>query len=400
MRTAIMLFTRDLRVHDNPALAAAVTAFDQMIPMFVLDRAISAPEHRARFLAESLADLRASLRNLGSELVIRTGDPEAEVIRTAREHDAIAVAIADDVSAFAGRRLGRLQRECDRHRIELKSFPGVTVVPAGAVTPSTGGTLYKVFTPYHRAWLANRWRTPAPTPSKIVTPPLESIGSIPTVSPSQHWIGGETTAIQRLTSWKQRADGYADGHDDMAGDRTSRLSPYLHFGCVSPLRLATAGMPDAYVRQLCWRDFYHQLLAEFPQLPTANFRPGALDRWIDDASTLARWQQGETGVDIVDAGMRQLLDEGWMHNRARLITASYLSKTLGIDWRAGADWFMTNLVDGDVASNYGNWQWVAGTGTDTKPYRKFSPARQAERYDPDGLYVRRHVRPASSAATG
>ena len=196
----------------------------------------------------------------------------------------------------------------------------------------------------------------------------------------------------RLANWKRRADGYSDGHDDLAGDRTSRLSPYLHFGCVSPLHLATSGMPEAYVRQLCWRDFYHQLLAEFPALPSTNFRESADDDWTDDADALDRWKHGRTGVDIVDAGMRQLLDEGWMHNRARLITASYLTKTLGIDWRAGAGWFMEHLVDADVANNYGNWQWVAGTGTDTKPYRKFSAARQAERFDPDGKYVERYLR--------
>jgi deoxyribodipyrimidine photo-lyase len=391
VRTAIMLFTRDLRVHDNPALNAVVATFDQVVPMFVLDRAITAPENRARFLSESLNDLRNSLRRLGSDLVIRAGDTTAEVIRAAGEHDAIAVALADDVSGFAQRRLARLQRECDNHRIGVKTFPGATVVAPGDVTPSAGGSLYKVFTPYHRAWLAKRWRELVVTPRRISSPPLKPIGAVPPATASRHWTGGETEALRRLAAWKRRAQGYAEGHDDMAADRTSRLSPYLHFGCVSPLRLATSGMPDAYVRQLCWRDFYAQLLAGFPKLATANFRESASDEWSYDTKALERWKQGETGVDIVDAGMRQLLEEGWLHNRARLITASYLTKTLGIDWRAGGDWFMEQLVDGDVASNYGNWQWVAGTGTDTKAYRRFSPQRQAERYDPDGSYVRRHL---------
>jgi deoxyribodipyrimidine photo-lyase len=143
------------------------------------------------------------------------------------------------------------------------------------------------------------------------------------------------------------------------------------------------------VRQLCWRDFFHQLLAGFPELPRRALRPGAADVWRDDAAALAAWQQGRTGVSIVDAGMHQLLAEGFMHNRARMITASYLTKTLGLDWRHGADWFARWLVDADVANNWGNWQWVAGTGTDTKPWRRFSPDRQAARFDPDGEYVRR-----------
>jgi len=387
-----MLFTRDLRVHDNPALAAAVANSDRVVPMFVLDPRLSVAINRRRFLAESLVDLRESLRARGGDLLVRHGDPVTEVIKVAREVDATGVAMTRDVSEFAARRERRMDRECQRHRIKLALFDGVTVVPPGELVPSTGGGLYQVFTPYFRAWQAKRWRAPAPTPQHIATPSSMPRGvQIPGLAASRHWTGGESEALRRLANWKRRSDGYADGHDDLAGDRTSRLSPYLHFGCVSPVNLAGSGMPDAYVRQLCWRDFYHQLLAGFPKLATTNFRESARDDWTSDDDALERWKAGETGVDIVDAGMRQLRAEGWMHNRARLITASYLTKTLGLDWRSGGDWFMQHLVDADVANNYGNWQWVAGTGTDTKPYRQFSPARQAERFDPDRAYRDRYL---------
>jgi deoxyribodipyrimidine photo-lyase len=178
---------------------------------------------------------------------------------------------------------------------------------------------------------------------------------------------------------------------------TSRLSPYLRFGCVSPLAVATAvrkldgAGPAAFVRQLCWRDFYYQVTYAFPGISTKACRPGGEPGWRYDEDALRHWQDGLTGVPIVDAGMRQLRAEGWMHNRARLITAAFLTKHLGVDWRLGVKWFFRWLLDGDVANNSGNWQWVAGTGNDTRPYRRFNPIRQAERFDPDGVYVRRYV---------
>jgi len=207
--------------------------------------------------------------------------------------------------------------------------------------------------------------------------------------------GGESAARKRLTAWLSHLQGYSETHDDLAADRTSRLSPYLHFGCLSPRELAARvhDRPgaDPFLRQLCWRDFYHQVLFAFAEVRRRAYRPGAEDRWRDEPDALEAWKSGHTGVPIVDAGMRQLLAEGWMHNRARLITASYLTKHLGLDWRAGADHFYDLLLDGDVANNYGNWQWVAGTGNDTKPYRRFNPLRQASRFDPSGDYVRRYV---------
>jgi deoxyribodipyrimidine photo-lyase len=180
----------------------------------------------------------------------------------------------------------------------------------------------------------------------------------------------------------------------MSADSTSRLSPYLHFGCVSPVEVAarTRDRPggDAFVRQLCWRDFFLQLLAANPSLPREDLRPRG-DDWNADDEAFARWREGRTGYPIVDAGMRQLAREGWLPNRARLIVASFLTKTLYLDWRVGVDVFSRLLVDADVASNVGNWQWVAGTGADTRPNRVLNPVTQAKRFDPDGTYVRRHV---------
>jgi deoxyribodipyrimidine photo-lyase len=187
---------------------------------------------------------------------------------------------------------------------------------------------------------------------------------------------------------------YPDHHDDLAADDTSRLSPALHFGCVSALEVTThlegRDGSESFLRQMCWRDFHHQVAASFPRIATEDYRPRG-DRWRHDHDELEAWRSGRTGYPIVDAGMRQLRREGWMHNRARLITASFLTKHLYLDWRAGARHFMTWLVDGDVANNYGNWQWVAGTGNDTRPHRMFNPLRQATRFDPSGDYVRRYV---------
>ena len=207
--------------------------------------------------------------------------------------------------------------------------------------------------------------------------------------------GGENAARETIRSWMRSGLAtYGERHDDLPGDATSRLSPFLHLGCLSPLELDVKlhGRPgaSAFLRQVCWRDFYHQLVAANPRITREDYRTKG-DEWQDDPEGLDRWKKGLTGYPIVDAGMRQLEHEGWMHNRARLLTASFLVKDLGIDWRLGAAHFFDLLVDGDVANNVGNWQWVAGTGTDTRPNRIFNPISQAKRFDPDGDYVRRYV---------
>ncbi|SDT73058.1 cryptochrome/photolyase family protein [Actinoplanes derwentensis] len=398
MKTAVVLLTRDLRLHDNPALAAACAA-ERVVPLYVLDPKLAdLSPNRTRFLHQSLADLRANLREIGGDLIVRTGDPIAETITVARETDATTITMAADVSGYAVRRERRLKEESERHRIALELHPGLTVVEPGTIRPGGGGDGYKVFTPYYRAWSAKSWRAEAPMPARITLPSGLAAGRLPATpdGESPHTCeGGESAARRRLATWLgQGIGGYGDAHDDMPGDATSRLSPYLRWGCLSPLALAEAGKArdaDAFVRQLCWRDFYYQVARVYPKLSTEALRPAADQNWRQDDAALQHWQDGLTGVPVVDAGMRQLRDEGWMHNRARLITAAFLTKHLGIDWRSGVSWFFRWLLDGDVPNNSGNWQWTAGTGNDSRPYRRFNPIRQALRFDPDGVYVRRYV---------
>ncbi|MBG0560415.1 cryptochrome/photolyase family protein [Actinoplanes aureus] len=394
MGVTVALFTRDLRVHDNPLFAGA----DRIVPLYVLDPGLAGlSANRLRFLHQALADLRESLRGLGGDLVIRQGDPVTETMRLARETGAERVTVAGDVTGYARRRQRRLRDDCESERTELRITPGVTVVPPGAVRPGGGGESYKVFSPYFRAWSATDWRAGVPAPSRITLPDGVATGNLPTVphGESPHAAeGGETIGMRRLSAWLREIEGYADAHNDLPADGTSRLSPYLRWGCVSPLAVAEAARSrgaEAFVRQLCWRDFYYQVVNAFPKISTEPYRPSGDTGWRYDEDARRHWQDGMTGVPIVDAGMRQLRAEGWMHNRARLITAAFLTKHLGLDWRIGVDWFFRWLLDGDVPNNSGNWQWVAGTGNDTRPYRRFNPIRQALRFDPEGVYVRRYV---------
>lgn len=429
MDTVIVLFNRDLRVHDHPALATACADARRVAPLFVVDPAL-ALGRRTGFLADCLADLRESLRGRGGDLLIRWGDPVAETLRLAGELSAQAVYTGEDVSALARRRERRLAEECGRHRMGFRTFPGVTVVPPGALRPSGGGDHYRVFTPYWRAWNDIRRREVLDAPDVVPVPPQVEPGPLPVPGrlASRLFRGGETVARERMAQWlKCSVAGYADGHDDLAGDRTSRLSPYLRFGCLSPLELASlsgggggvgddrdgddrdgggrgdggggdgGGRGDGdgrggddYVRQLCWRDFFHQVASAFPRINRDDYRPRGRE-WHDDGDAAQAWKEGRTGVPIVDAGMRQLLTEGWMHNRARMIAASFLVRRLRVDWRVGAAHFFELLLDGDVPNNYGNWQWVAGTGNDTRPNRAVNPVRQARRFDPRGEYIRRYL---------
>ena len=398
MRTAVVLFTRDLRVHDNPALHHACSAFDSVVPLFVEDDGIRATRYgaaagRRRFLHESLVDLDASLRARGGGLVVRRGSVVAETVSVAREVGASTVVASADVSPYARARESELAAA-----LELRLLDGSFVVPAGEVAPA-GRNHYQVFTPYHRAWAQVPLGEPLPAPPVIRLPdgleaPTGARGLGGDDRPS--WApGGETAGIERARVWlRDGLEGYGrGGHDDLAADVTSRLSPYLHFGCLSARLLAVRASAlggDAFVRQLCWRDFYGQLLWANPHTTTGDLRSRG-DRWIDDPDALDAWKSGTTGFPLVDAGMRQLSAEGWMHNRARMVVASFLVKDLGIDWREGARHFFDLLLDGDVAQNVGNWQWVAGTGVDTRPNRIYNPTAQLRKLDPDGAYVRRYV---------
>jgi deoxyribodipyrimidine photo-lyase len=404
IETALVLFNRDLRVHDHPALFAAARA-ERTVPLFVFDERLLgsrfAAPNRVAFMLEALHDLDERLRKTGGRLFVRRGDPVREAIAVARGCGATAIHVSADWSAYARAREERLARACAEEGIGFTAHPGVTVVPPGAATPA-GGDHFKVFTPFHRAWsgLPRRERHGAPrslsVPSRPAAGRVPALDSLVDGKPSLNRLpGGETEGRKLMRAWlRDGLAGYEDGHDDLPGDRTSRLSAHIRWGCVSPLELAhEAGERQggaAFVRQLCWRDFHHQVLAATPSLPHRDYRPRR-DRWSRSKRAFEAWQEGRTGYPLVDAAMRQLAEEGFMHNRARMTVASFLCKDLYVDWRAGAWHFWDLLTDGEIANNAGNWQWVAGTGNDTRPNRVLNPVRQAQRFDPDGVYVRRYL---------
>lgn len=404
MKTAVVLFNRDLRVHDNPALTAAARA-ERTVALFVFDEKLLgsrfAAPNRVAFMREALLDLDQGLKRAGGRLILRRGDPVAEALAVARERGAEELHVSADYSAYAQRRERRLAAACAEERIGFHAHPGATIVPPGAVTPA-GGDHFKVFTPYYRAWseLPSRRRVGAPrqlaAPSGLASGRVPALAKLTGGRPSPRRASGGEAEGRRLARSFLRAGlgAYDERHDDLPGDGTSRLSAHLRFGCVSPLALMEEARQrdggEPFVRQLCWRDFHHQVLAANPSLPHRDYRPRR-DRWSRSRRALEAWQEGRTGYPVIDAGMRQLAAEGFMHNRARMAVASFLTKDLYIDWRVGARHFWDLLSDGEIANNAGNWQWVAGTGNDTRPNRVLSPVRQAERFDPDGAYVRRYL---------
>ncbi len=398
-----MLFNRDLRAHDNPALAAAAEA-ERTVPLFVLDERLLgsrfAAPNRVAFMLEALDDLDQALRRAGGKLFVRRGDPVREAIVVATECGAAELHVSGDWSAYARARERRLAAACEEERIGFHAHPGTTIVTPGAIAPA-GGDHFKVFTPYHRAWSEVPLRRTRAGPRRLTVPSRLRAGRLPALksllsgppSPARAQ-GGETEGRRLMRAFlRDRIGEYGERHDDLPGDATSRLSAYLRFGCVSALELMREAQRhggEPFVRQLCWRDFHHQVLAANPSLPRRDYRPRG-DRWSRSRRALEAWREGLTGYPIVDAAMRQLAEEGFMHNRARMTVASFLTKDLYIDWRAGAAHFWDLLTDGEIANNAGNWQWVAGTGNDTRPNRVLNPLRQAERFDPEGAYVRRYL---------
>jgi deoxyribodipyrimidine photo-lyase len=413
MDTRIVWFRRDLRLDDHTALHAALAdAGDdtRVIPLFVWDPAITERGRispaRLAYLCEALADLDGALRDRGARLVVRHGDPAAAVTAVAGEVGATAVHWTRDVTPYARRRddavrsaLGALDP-----RPLVTDHEGVAMHEPRAVLTGAGDP-YKVFTPFHRQWRHLPIGVPLDPPPQIpghgnvASDDLPTTRSLDLDAPEQRPDGGPSAARRRLAHFLQRhAAGYDDQRDVLAADATSRLSADLHFGCLSVRRvhshldLRNAGH-KAFATELAWRDFYLHVLAAWPEVLTTEFneRYRSLP-WGDDDDLVTAWKDGVTGYPIVDAGMRQLRCSGWMHNRARMIVASFLCKDLLIDWRIGEQHFLEHLVDGDLASNNGGWQWAAGTGTDAQPYfRIFNPVTQGERFDPDGAYVRRWV---------
>ncbi|MBM3667800.1 MAG: deoxyribodipyrimidine photo-lyase [Actinobacteria bacterium] len=406
---AMVWFRRDLRVRDNPALREALAEGRRVVPTFCLDDRLLRGRHasgpRTQFLLESLAELDAALRERGGRLFMRWGRPERELVSLAREAGCERVHFAYDVSPFARRRGELVARALERAGVEPVAHEGVNAVDVRAIETKEGRP-YAVFSPFHRNWLGVERRPLLRAPRAVPVPDGLDPGRLPELGDLglRHEVaepapGGERAARARLDAFlgDDVAD-YADNHDALGADRTSRLSPYLHLGCVSPRqieeRLGPGAGPQAFRRQLCWRDFHHHVLFHNPGNARSEYQRRYRGmRWSRSGWAFDAWAEGRTGYPLVDAGMRQLRREGWMHNRARMVVGSFLTKHLGIDWRRGERHFMRLLLDGDEANNNGNWQWIASVGTDPAPYHRriYNPKLQMERFDPDGRYVRRYV---------
>ncbi len=422
MGRAIVWFRQDLRLADQPALAAALAAGLEPVPVYV-----HAPEEEGgwapgaasrAWLHESLAALDADLRARGSRLVLLRGPSLEAIGRLVDATNAEAVFWCRRYEPAAIARDAEVKAALRGRGLRAESFNGALLVEPWTVKTG-GGTPYKVFTPFWRAASAGLESIPPPLEAPKALPDpgaipdalgLDDLGLLPTPrwdrSFWRHWTPGETGAAARLSAFLDApVHRYHDDRNrpDLAG--TSALSAHLHFGEISPLQcleaVRRAGFSGTvaehaghFVRELGWREFSYHLLYHFPQTPTVDLNPNfAGFGWkAPDANLLAAWQRGRTGIPIVDAGMRELWSTGWMHNRVRMIVASVLTKNLRYHWRHGAAWFWDTLVDADLANNTQGWQWTAGTGADAAPYfRIFNPVSQGERFDPQGTYVRRWV---------
>lgn len=392
---AVMWFRRDLRLSDNPALLDAAAAGDgRVVGLFVLDPTLFAAAGKPR-RDHLLTSLRRLSEAMNDRLVVRSGDPVDLVPRVVRAAGAASVHVAADHGPYGSRRDAAVGAA-------LGEVPLVTCGSPYAVQPgrlrNQQGRAYQVFTPYYRAWVDHGWRPPAERATGVewVAMPGDPLPAYEDV------IGaGERAARGRWTRYLDEVSSYEDVRDRPDQDATSRVSIPLKYGELHPRTLLAdlAAMPDqdkgaaAFRRQLAWRDFCADLLVRHPDAAWKPLRPEFERMDYDEPGpAFDDWCTGRTGYPIVDAGMRQLLAEGFMHNRVRMVVASFLVKDLHIHWRHGARWFMTQLGDGDLASNSLNWQWVAGCGADAAPYfRVFNPVQQGIRHDPRGDYVRRWV---------
>jgi deoxyribodipyrimidine photo-lyase len=420
----IVWFRHDLRLDDNPALVAAA-ARGRVVPVF-----IHAPEEEAPWepgaasrwwLYHSLERLAAALAKAGAPLVIRRGPSQAALESLAREFSATHVAWNRRYEPAVIRRDTAIKQALTAAGVQAESFNGGLLFEPMHVATKEGRP-YQVFTPFWRALLAREEPPePATAPRKLTAATarsggasiaLESLDLLPTIdwagTMRKTWTPGEAGATTRLDGFITRAlAGYGSGRDRPDHDGTSGLSPHLHFGEISPRRVWHAvraavggkpaakitGSPEVYLRELGWREFASHLLYHFPTTTDAPLKPAyAKFPWVRDPVGLRAWQRGRTGFPVVDAGMRQLWATGWMHNRVRMIVASFLVKDLRISWLEGARWFWDTLVDADLAANTLGWQWAAGCGADAAPYfRVFNPTSQGKKFDPDGAYVRRWV---------
>lgn len=408
---SIWWIRRDLRLSDNPALHAAL-AHGAVVPVFILDPEANGSryhrdaEARRAFLYGGLRALDADLRRRGSRLIVRQGHPLDALRQLAAEAGASALFAEEDFSPYARRRDAAVQRT-----LPLTLTGGVTVRHPADVQKAGGGP-YTVFTPFSRAWRALRLPAesdllPAPASLTSLATELDS-RPIPDLPLPASFPPGEAEAQRRLEQFtSERIFTYGEGRNQLDAEGTSALSPYFRFGLLSARTAAVAALrasrsagsalarqgADAWLSELIWREFYLHILYHFPGVLKTAFQPGLRQiPWRDAPDEFEAWKTGRTGYPVVDAAMRQLAETGWMHNRARMIVASFLVKDLLIDWRQGEQHFMDHLVDGDPAANNGGWQWTAGTGTDAAPYfRIFNPVLQSAKFDPRGRFIRRYV---------
>jgi deoxyribodipyrimidine photo-lyase len=406
MKTIVMWFRNDLRVLDNPALFTAVKDSDQIIPLFIIDENLTSGEYsssnRNKFLLESLLDLDKSLRDLGAKLVIKSGKVGDVFEKINQQVKIDAVYCSEDYSPYSIKRDKELGQILEKDSIEFKSFPGRLLAEDLKSIVTGSNSTYKVFTPFYNNWVNVKRRQVFLIPTHIKSPEISNDDinihlDQDLISPKVQ-IGGEANALIRLSEFIDNdLQNYIDGHDNLESDRTSKLSAYLHFGCISPIYIESlldnSEAAESFKRQLCWRDFYHYILLNNPK-SNEEFQKKYLKLpWKYDKNLINAWKNGQTGYPIVDAAMRQLKETGWMHNRGRLIVGSFLTKDMFIDWREGEKYFMQMLVDGDKANNNGNWQWIASVGVDPAPVwrRVLNPDAQQERYDPDAKYIKRYV---------
>ena len=420
METTIVWLRTDLRLADHPALGAALKDSKQVALVYVLDTAEADDRSLGGasrwWLHGSLAALQAAAAERGGGLILRRGDPAVVLFELAEELEARRIYFSRSYDP-RGRSLARnLKTAAIDRGIEVKRFPGSLLAEPEHISTG-GGSPYKVFTPFWRALQRQPGSPSLPAPAslptlpKVASDPLESWQLRPrqpdwAAGFGEVWEPGVSGAQVRLEQFLQDAVGdYDAARDRPDQEGTSRLSPHLHFGELSPRmvwntarhaasrRPGSSGGIEAFLRELGWREFSYHLLYHWPELTTAPLRGEfAGFPWREDRVALTAWQQGQTGVPLVDAGMRQLWRTGWMHNRVRMIVASFLVKNLLLPWQDGEAWFWDTLVDADLASNVAGWQWVAGCGADAAPYfRVFNPVRQGEKFDPHGYYVKQWV---------
>ena len=409
-------FRRDLRVEDNTALARAARDADRVVPVFILDGNYADDPRvgpaRFRFLRESLEDLAGSLPAAGGRLLVRPGPAARALPALLAETGAAGVYANAEIGPYPERRDREVAAAVEAPGGRFRLFQDELLVAPDAIATDAGDP-YTVYTPFSKKWLAAEKSDPLPAPTALATPELSGVPlakvrawrDLGAGAASQR--GGGAQARTLLARFFAEAAGrYAEDRDRPGRAGTSRLSAHLHFGTISARTVRAAAQeawkaaaPTArepfrkFVLELAWREFYHHVLFHFPRVAGESFRPD-FDRiaWKTDPDRLEAWKRGRTGYPLVDAAMRELSATHWMHNRARMVAASFLTKDLHVYWREGEAWFEHELADADLANNNGGWQWAAGSGTDAAPYfRIFNPVLQSRRFDPDGVYIRRFV---------